>query len=134
LAIAGLLAVVGTACSSGDTVGSRADVVAMFEGQDLSTKMSECLADATIEEFGLDTMNEQRGLTEEETTKISELTQDCVNEVGVENVQTDTSVNLDDAADSCANLPTEQAKKDCEDSIAELQDMGDGMPDDTGGG
>ncbi len=90
LVMTGALAVLGTACSE-DEVGSREDVVAMFEEEGLSTVMAECLADATIEEFGLDTMNERRDLTEAENTKVGELTTGCIEEVGLENVTATTA-------------------------------------------
>lgn len=123
VAAAGVLAVLGTACSE-DEVGSREDVVAMFVEEGLTDEMAGCLADATIDEFGLAMMNERRELTSEEEAKVEAMTTTCAGEVGVDNVVTDTSEpSLDDALEACGTIEDEAARTACEDGVAELEEM-----------
>lgn len=123
VATAGLMAVLGTACSE-DEVGSREDVVAMFVEEGLTDEMAGCLADATIAEFGLAMMNERRELTAEEKTQVEDMTTTCAEEVGVDNITTDASVpSLDDALEACATIEDEAARDMCEEGVADLEEM-----------
>lgn len=124
LAMTGALALVGTACSD-DEVGSRQDVVDLFVNDSgLSTEMAECMADGTIDAFGLDTMNERREMTSEEEAQMETIFNDCVEEVGVENIQPSTTAGSADDID-CSMMPDDESKALCEEGKADLQEMED---------
>jgi hypothetical protein len=79
-------AVASTACGASDDEVAREDLVATFTDTGYSTEMGECMADALIDEFGIDAISGDQRMTDEQQAQYGFHLNACVLEVGIDNV------------------------------------------------
>lgn len=130
--VVAVLVLVG-ACSSEEQF-TREDLAASFTEVGYSEAMASCMADGLIEEFGLETMTEGREsseMSEADRAKYGVVLNDCVEEVGIDNVGTgaileglDCSFLLDDEERAhCESVATESGATDFLDTLEESDEQ-----------